>query len=283
MTDETDIDETDDAAEKVSNGPVAGERLAAARREQQISIDDVAKELHLDEPKVRSLERNEFKALGAPVFAKGHLRKYAQLVGISMDEAIAEYESLNKSGDEPPVVAERRRLPREISPGPWIAAVLLLIIAGLAYWWFVLRVPPAPEPPAATAPAVETAEAPVVEDAGAPETTDDAPRVDIEVPAAEVDDAPAAATQVTELLPGQTLLSLSFRGECWTEVEDATGQRLFFELGREGESVNLAGQAPFTVVFGNAGFVDVEIDGIPFDIPAAALTGRTARLSIVAR
>ncbi len=59
-------------------GPMAGERLRQARHEQQISVLEVAKELHLDEPKVRALERNEFDVLGAPVFAKGHLRKYAR-------------------------------------------------------------------------------------------------------------------------------------------------------------------------------------------------------------
>ena len=61
---------------------MAGERLAIARREQQIPVIEIAKELHLDEPKVRALERNEFDVLGAPVFAKGHLRKYAQLVDV---------------------------------------------------------------------------------------------------------------------------------------------------------------------------------------------------------
>ena len=49
------------------------------------AVVEVAKELHFDEPKVRALERNDFEVLGAPVFAKGHLRKYAQLVGVDED------------------------------------------------------------------------------------------------------------------------------------------------------------------------------------------------------
>ena len=39
---------------------MAGERLAEARRDSQIGVIDIAKELHLDEHKVRALERNEF-------------------------------------------------------------------------------------------------------------------------------------------------------------------------------------------------------------------------------
>ena len=66
-------DATDNSEEEASSseqGPLGGEGLAEARRAQQISVLEIAKELHLDEPKVRALERNEFDVLGAPVFAK---------------------------------------------------------------------------------------------------------------------------------------------------------------------------------------------------------------------
>ena len=289
MTDEPDIEQTDDeTASEAPQGPVAGERLAAARREQQITLDEVAKELHLDEPKVRALERNEFDVLGAPVFAKGHLRKYAQLVGISMDEVVAEFESLNRTSDEPPLVVERRRPPRELAAGPWVALVMALAIAGFVYWWFVLRVPPAP------APAMDTAVIAVpAGDTTADTTAAGTEPADAAVVDAAPGDAPDAASQApvaaqTAPLPqpsaaDQTTLTLTFVADCWTEITDADGTRLFFALGREGRSVDLVGRAPFAVVFGDADAVDVEIDGVPFEIPAAARTGRMARLSIVAR
>ena len=60
------IDNSDDeSSASETEGPLAGERLAEARRAQQISVLEIAKELHLDEPKVRALERNEFDVLGA--------------------------------------------------------------------------------------------------------------------------------------------------------------------------------------------------------------------------
>ncbi len=73
------------------SGPLGGERLAAARRANEISARDIAIELHLDEPKVRALEQNQFEVLGAPVFAKGHLRKYAELVGVPIDDILSDY------------------------------------------------------------------------------------------------------------------------------------------------------------------------------------------------
>ncbi|MDH4054889.1 MAG: helix-turn-helix domain-containing protein, partial [Gammaproteobacteria bacterium] len=76
MSDEIDnqLVEDDESA-----GPKGGERLAEARRALQITVIEIAKELHLDELKVRAMESNDFDVIGAPVFAKGHLRKYAQL------------------------------------------------------------------------------------------------------------------------------------------------------------------------------------------------------------
>jgi hypothetical protein len=50
--------------EAEQNGPLGGERLAAARRAHEISATDIAKELHLDELKIRALERNDFGVLG---------------------------------------------------------------------------------------------------------------------------------------------------------------------------------------------------------------------------
>ena len=81
MADDKDKTEAEPSSAKPEE-PQGGARLAKARRALQIPVVEIAKELHLDEPKVKALERNEFDVLGAPVFAKGHLRKYAQLVRV---------------------------------------------------------------------------------------------------------------------------------------------------------------------------------------------------------
>src|SRR3990170_1326320 len=102
-----------------ANAPLAGERLAHARRVREVSIQEIANALHLDEYKVRALEQNEFERLGAPVFAKGYLRKYAALVGVSVDDILADYYRLNRSTGAPLVIPTRVRQPRNVSLGPW--------------------------------------------------------------------------------------------------------------------------------------------------------------------
>jgi cytoskeleton protein RodZ len=279
MSDER--DKTDEQTpDTESSGPLGGERLAEARREQQISVLEVAKELHLDEPKVRALERNEFETLGAPVFAKGHLRKYAELVGVDPDDVFADYYQLTRSDSLPPVVvAGRPRIRQELSPGPWIAVIVVIIVAAASYWWFGIE----------SGSVVQTPEQEPVEQGNVePETVEQAVMITTvdadEEPAPEAADAvvtESSAPPVEALPEGEIRISLSFSGDCWTEISDATGRRLFFEMGRDGSNVELTGLPPFTVLFGNVENVSVRVSGEDYPVAAANPGSRMARLTIV--
>lgn len=289
MNDEYDKSD-DQSSDSEPQAPLAGERLAEARREQQIPVVDIAKELHLDEYKVRALERNEFDVIGAPVFAKGHLRKYAQLVKVSEADVMADYYQLNRSGGAPPVVSVRPKLRKEISPGPWLAAILVLAAVAAAYWWFGIR-----EQPPTQRPTGEVAPLPAVEDESgrqqAPATFADDDNVDDSAIDSSIDDAQEMDQQRdSELLPAvdpvddsdsvDLRLTVSFSGDSWTEITDVNGRRLFFGLGSTGRTVNLSGEAPFNVLFGNAANVSLQVNGESFEIPAASRRGRTARFTI---
>ncbi len=279
--------------------PLAGERLAAARREKQISIDEIAKELHIDDYKVRALERNDFEVLGPPVFAKGHLRKYAQIVGVRIEDVLADYYSLNRSVGMPPFVSRVREPSREINLGRWLWLVLLLVVAGGAYWWFVEReTPDLPQPEPVSGPVslpVPTDGIDAPDDAGdgiaapggaepmdevTPAGTYDTPDNDASPgeSAAGVDGVPAPAAAG----PGDLTVDLRYSGDCWTEITDAAGERLFFGLGQAGRSVSVSGTPPLSVLFGNADNVSLDVDGVAYPITAENRRGLTARFSIPA-
>lgn len=295
MTDETEKKQGEEQADSGSKteGPLAGERLAAARREQQITVLEVAKELHLDEPKVRALEQNKFDVLGAPVFAKGHLRKYAMLVGVDNDDVLQDYYKLNRASGMPPVVGKVRKTVRETSPGPWIATIVILIIAAAAYWWFLVA---DVSPPAGPDLRPTTSEPQLLEPGGMDVIDDGTPS---ENAGDIVDNSSAGIETVVVELPeqvavqvappvssspildeGQVQLSMTFSGDCWTEISDASGRRLFFDLGREGRSVNVSGEAPLSVLFGNANNVRVRVNGTDYSISPADRRGATAKLTI---
>jgi cytoskeleton protein RodZ len=283
MTDDVDKQAEEDRGESV--GPVAGERLAEARRAQQVSIDEIAKELHLDEHKVRALERNEFDVLGAPVFAKGYLKKYAQLVGTRVEDVLADYHQLTRSAVVLPVISTRPRPRKELSPGPWIAVIVVIIIAVTAYWWFTRSTPPPvrEEPAASEVEAPDTA-ATAVEPAAAEPQPDDS---GIEVPETtpppvETADAMPTIEETSspEIVPGQMRLLLTYTGDCWTEITDASGRRLLFDLGKDGRTVELSGVEPFNVLFGNPGNVIVRVNGEDYALPPTSRPDRPMRLTI---
>lgn len=290
-------------AEAGDTGPVAGERLAEARRARDISVSEIARELHLDDSKVRALEQNDFERLGAPVFIKGYLRKYASLVGLSGDDMLADYERLKPADTAPPLIGLRAHPKPAGSSGPWIATAALVLVAALGAWWWFATGPAVPDrtaAPAGPAPAVEPAEAETpggnraleaVEDSDAP----GAPAGQLEAgeappsqaPAADAETADTAAARqeeqtVADPVPaaGQVALQLTFSGDCWTEVTDAGGNRLYFGLGTGGRTVAVEGEPPLQVLLGDSENVSVTVDGAPYTIPRSARRGDTARFTI---
>lgn len=289
---------------------LGGERLRKARRHNDISIRDIAKELHLDEPKVRALEENNFDLFGAPVFAKGHLKKYAELVGVSVDDVLSDYYKLNRTAATPPVVGPRKKHRRDFTTGPWLIGGLVVILLAGATWWWLGRDPapvqvqgtdvePATLAPFATDQDTESAEEPASgPDVALPlqdsdSDTTDATAVEDEVveeittdttPEESIESAPLITEPVVQDasssgLP-QVLVELSFSGDCWTEASDASGRRLFYDLGAAGRVVSIGGDAPLRIILGDADNVSLKVNGRDFAIPASARSGRLARLTI---
>ena len=284
-----------------ASGPLGGERLAIARRAHEISASDIAKELHLDEFKVRALEQNNFELLGAPVFAKGHLRKYAELVGVSTDDIIADYYRLNQTTGAPPVVGPARKFERDYSPVSWIVVVLVVVIvASASYWWFTrdpVRPPVVGTPAAVLAPfasdasddpvqeetaeTVETAEtAEILPEPEPLVTAEELPPTDTMLVSSTVADFESEPLVEDVSLLTQVHVELSFSGDCWTEVSDASGRRLFYDLGTAGRVVALAGDEPLQIVLGNSENVSINVEGQDYPISDYVRRGSLTRLTI---
>ena len=115
-----------------------GARLRAARERAGLSLLQAAEKLHVDSAVVEALETENFGALGAPVFVRGHLRRYAELVQESGEELNQLY-AASKSAPPPP---DLTRIPTSSPPpgsspalvSPGIAVVVAVAIIG-AVWW----------------------------------------------------------------------------------------------------------------------------------------------------
>jgi len=76
------MSETED--QTAVTGPLAG--LAAARRLQNLSVEDVARQLKLSVNQIKALEAGDFEKLPGPVFVRGFLRNYSRLLGLNPEE-----------------------------------------------------------------------------------------------------------------------------------------------------------------------------------------------------
>lgn len=74
-------------------------------------------------------------------------------------------------------------------------------------------------------------------------------------------------------------LKLSFAGDCWIDVRDANGKRLDTGIKKTGDVLNLNGAAPFKVVLGAPGVVEMTYKGEPVDLSVYP-AGKVARFKL---
>src|SRR5262245_27982232 len=111
--------------------------LRGAREARGLSIEEVADRLRLNVALVLAMEEDRLGLLGAPVFARGHLRNYAALVGASEREVMDAFEA--GEVPEPTFLPALDRTPilRSRSRGAWIAGLFVVAVAAAAAvaWW----------------------------------------------------------------------------------------------------------------------------------------------------
>jgi cytoskeleton protein RodZ len=113
-----------------------GARLKAEREQRGMSIEKAAKDMHLDTSVIEALEAGEYERVGPSVYAKGHLKRYATLLGLPVHEILADFEPVQSAAPQPersnyPVGSKYTREPsRVVSPAQAaasLAAALALI------------------------------------------------------------------------------------------------------------------------------------------------------------
>lgn len=69
-----------------------GQKLADARRQQGLSVEQVAAETKLSVRYVQALEANDYAALPGTTFVRGYIRRYADMLGIASDVLVAAFD-----------------------------------------------------------------------------------------------------------------------------------------------------------------------------------------------
>jgi cytoskeleton protein RodZ len=260
-------------------GAAMGSRLKAERERRGMSSQKAADELHLDGWIIDALEAEDYLRIGPSVYVKGHLKRYAALLGLPVAEIMDGYESRART-QAPIAQPSNVRLsagaqPAGIFPWPLIAsaAVLALLVLGV-FWWKPWHQRESGRPAALSS---APAEAP---SSGAPSAAPSGVSPALVTSAAAT---PPAARAASPEQPdatagaGRARLRLSFSADSWVNVRDAEGRRVFAGQGRANSVKTVAGVAPMRVYLGFASGVQLEINNRAVAIGPQFLAGDVAR------
>lgn len=77
-------------------------------------------------------------------------------------------------------------------------------------------------------------------------------------------------------------LNMTFSNDCWLEVTDSAGKKLFSGLKRKGETLDLAGHSSYQLKIGAPAAVQIQFQGKPVDLARFIRTNQVARLTVSA-
>ena len=280
------------------NEPIGAQltRLRAARGQTPA---EVATALHCDTKTIDALEGERWAELGAPVFSRGHLRRYAEFLGVPVDPLLEQWNAEQAGSTVLPDLSRGPQAPRPLDTQRWGRRLAMLagaFVIALAAWWILQgaemrpaatlapveasvpmpTVPVVPEPaPAdlAPVPAAPSALEPALD--AVPDAVPDA--------AVPVGVTPAVAAPSAPSVPGAGVaVAFTASEPCWAEVVDATGARRLYAVLQPGQRVSVQGTPPLRVVLGRGDVTALEISGNPAVIPADAVRNTVARFEIAA-
>ena len=280
------------AAQSHSGNP--GARLAAAREAAGMTLPQVAERLRLDIATLQALEAGQFQTLGAAVFVRGHLRHYAELVDLPVEEIEAAYAACAARLAPQPDLRRTTTLPgttasRGVALPPWAALIGAIVLVLAAWIWWAVRVPAGHRRPANPPSATSAAPAPPALPPAPPATdgaaAGPAPAAEAVAPPKNAATSSKDSSATSKEAPpapkassiGRVRLAIRFNQDSWVEIYDAHGATLYHDFGGAGSVRHVSGAGPLRVLLGNPDGITLELDGHPVALRSAAERGRPQR------
>ncbi|MEB5707186.1 cytoskeleton protein RodZ [Pantoea anthophila] len=147
--------------------------------------------------------------------------------------------------------------------------------------------------PANSAPAASTTTTPattqtdssnaVVSPSQAPQDTTSAAPATTNPATSTTPQMPVGAAAVSEPAADPNAVVMNFTADCWLEVSDATGKKLFSGIQRSGGKLSLAGTPPYRLKIGAPSAVQVQYQNQPVDLSRFIRNNQVARLTLGAQ
>ncbi len=284
----------------VSAPPVnatVGQLLRAERTRRGWEIVDVAKHLKIRRALLDAIEVGRHQDLPRGAYAIGFVRSYADLLELDSTELVRRFKQESSGIDEPTELTFPTPINESRLPGRLVVAFSLLLAVGAYGGWYystldqrapaprVTAVPetlaariPAPEPVAPRTPAPSSSEALARVLPGTPPASVVEPPAPLPPAAFVPTPAPAQIASLPVAAPpppvaptdgtprsygeaSEGRIVIRATSDSWTQVRDAGGSVIFSRILRAGESYNAPDREGLTLSTGNAGGLDIRVDG----------------------
>ncbi|MCK4546781.1 MAG: DUF4115 domain-containing protein [Candidatus Eisenbacteria sp.] len=228
-----------------------GQFLREQREERGKSLEEIAAQINLRTDVLRNLEADLFNFAPAPVYVVGALTAYARALGVDPSEVLDRYHGmLDPQPSEPPKEPEPPHRGFPIGRNGIIGAAVLVVLIVLVV--LLGRRNPTFREEAAMREAV--------------------PEEAIEIP--------AIAPPVVETAPERVVLQMSVHESTWVGLE-MDGEKRYSALLAPGAWRRWEADSTFSITIGNAGGVDLTLDGETVDLPRQR--GRVVMLDLPER
>jgi cytoskeletal protein RodZ len=227
-----------------------GSMITKARKDAGLSIDDLSAATNIRGPLLREMEANNFSQCGGETYARGHLRNIAIKLKVDPQIFLTAFEDeqmqVDRTMQDLLVENSVMREPKEARKVSWKVLVTIsiasLFVAGLAQ--IIVSNDSAPDIPVA------------VEESATPTASPEATTATEVVPTEE----PTVSTG-----QGVEVIINAVRAKSWLFVSDSSGRVLFSGQIPQGVTKTFSSDAQLNLKIGNAGGVDVSVNGKKID------------------
>ena len=277
-----------------------GAMLSEARKALSLSQEFISSKLNLKVSLVEDIENDIFDPSMPVTFNRGYLANYAKLVGVEVEDILASYDALDAATiqrSEMLSFSKETSKQAEHSRVMWLSYLIVAVFIGLTVlWWLQESRQQADDStviPNTTSAQVEnddittkpsepslSEESTLVNDDAQPSeknneaitpliTTTD-PLIndenDIESLANTVVDESPQSTEPKEPIISTAIFT--FKGDCWVNIYDATGERIAWGVKKSGYVMTIQGKAPLRITVGKPELTSIIFNDQPVDMSA---------------
>jgi len=301
------ITELSEDMEMVSPGAM----LREARKALSFSQDHIANKLNLKVTLIQNIENDAFDPSMPVTFNRGYLSNYAKLVDVDVEDVLASYDALDAASiqrSEMLSFSKETSKQAEHSRVMWLSYFIVAVLVGLTVLWWQQESSQQAENSvndvvANINKAIDSDSAQEQDKVNVElETTGDTPEPIIQpVPTVEEDNQSVLTTandqvstedkltitventKINEVIPAQeaplSTAVFTFKGDCWVNIYDATGERIAWGVKKAGYVMTIQGKAPLRITVGKP-----ELTSIVFNDQAVDMsifdTGNIAKFNL---